>query len=193
MTRRVESPDTSNRTNRASNLSSLQPIDSSPFSRASSPWLVWGSILLMWLGSMLPWRLLPFAPDLLMLVLVFWAVHEPRRVPMSLAFFLGILVDVHDGSLLGEHALTYILVVYGALLLRKRILNFGMWTHFLHMAIVMLLAQLLVRVLHAWLVGEWSGWQWAGGTLLTAALWPLADSVLFLPQRRLDESDSGSS
>jgi rod shape-determining protein MreD len=50
-----------------------------------------------------------------------------------------------------------------------------------------------VQVLHAWLVGEWSGWEWAGGTLLTAALWPLADSVLFLPQRRLDESDSGSS
>jgi len=171
----------------------LQPIDSSPFSRASSPWLVWGSILLMWLGSMLPWRLLPFAPDLLMLVLGFWAVHEPRRVPMSLAFVLGILVDVHDGSLLGEHALAYVLVVYGALLLRKRILNFGMWIHFLHMAVVMLLAQLIVQVLHAWLVGEWSGWEWAAGTLLTAALWPLADSVLFLPQRRLDESDSGSS
>ncbi|MGE8548753.1 rod shape-determining protein MreD [Alcaligenes sp. WGS1538] len=189
---RPESPDTQSRRARHSSLSSLQPIDSSPFSRASSPWLVWGSILLMWLSSMLPWRLWSFAPDLLMLVLAFWAVHEPRRVPMSLAFLLGILVDVHDGSLLGEHALSYVLVVYGALVLRRRMLHFGMWTHVLHMLPVMLLAQLVVRVLHAWLMGEWSGWDWAGAVLLTAALWPLADSVLFLPQRRHDETDSGS-
>src|SRR5690606_4235565 len=66
------------------------------------------------------------------------------------------------------------------------------WTHVLHMLPVMLLAQLVVRVLHAWLMGEWSGWDWAGAVLLTAALWPLADSGPFLPPRRHDETDSGS-
>ena len=180
---RPESPDTQSRRARHSSLSSLQPIDSSPFSRASSPWLVWGSILLMWLSSMLPWRLWSFAPDLLMLVLAFWAVHEPRRVPMSLAFLLGILVDVHDGSLLGEHALSYVLVVYGALVLRRRMLHFGMWTHVLHMLPVMLLAQLVVRVLHAWLMGEWSGWDWAGAVLLTGAQWANGALGLNMTQR----------
>ena len=77
--------------------------------------------------------------------------------------------------------------------LAQSVVDLGIGNLDIKLVLVMLLAQLIVHVLHAWLVGEWSGWEWAGGTLLTAALWPLADSVLFLPQRRLDESDSGSS
>src|SRR5690625_1978725 len=87
-----------------SSIGALQPLDTSPFRHPSSPWLIGGSIFLVWLVSLLPWRIWVQAPDLLMLVLCFWALHEPRRVNMLLGFFLGILIDVHDGSLLGEHA-----------------------------------------------------------------------------------------
>ena len=48
------------------------------------------------------------------------------------------------------------------------------------------------RLIHAWLVSEWAGWQWLWSALFTAALWPLADVLLHMPQRRLDETDSGS-
>src|SRR5690606_502934 len=73
---------------------------------------VWGSIILVFLLSLLPWRLMDMAPDLLMLVLAFWAVHENRRVGMVSGFILGLLLDVHDGGPLGQHALTYVLVCY---------------------------------------------------------------------------------
>jgi cell shape-determining protein MreD len=53
--------------------------------------------------EMLPWGGW-LVPDFLALVLVFWNVFQPRRVGIALAWLLGILMDVHSGSLLGQHA-----------------------------------------------------------------------------------------
>ena len=36
----------------------------------------------------------PWLPDLLAVVLVFWNVHQPRRVGMGMAFLFGLLMDV---------------------------------------------------------------------------------------------------
>ena len=47
----------------------------------------------------------PAMPDFLALVLVFWNVHQSRRVGVGLAFMFGLLMDVHDGAVLGQHAL----------------------------------------------------------------------------------------
>lgn len=178
---------------RRSQLSDLQPIDSQPFQKAFNPFWVWGTLFLMWLVSLLPWRIWVYAPDMLLLTLAFWTVHAPGRVSLSLAFALGVLMDVHDGAMLGEHSLTYVLVVYGAILLRKRLLQFGVLTHVLHMLPVFLLAQLAGRVAHAWVAGEWTGWAWVGSSIITLAIWPLLDIVMFLPQRRLDDADAGGS
>jgi rod shape-determining protein MreD len=46
-------------------------------------------------------------PDLLALVLVFWSVHQPLRVGVGAAFVFGLLMDVHQAALLGQHALAY--------------------------------------------------------------------------------------
>ena len=60
----------------------------------------------MWLVSLLPWRLWQGAPDVLILIIAFWCAHEPRRVGLFTAFTFGLLMDVHDAGLLGEHALS---------------------------------------------------------------------------------------
>jgi len=153
---------------------------------------VWFTVLVVWLVSLLPWRLWPPAPDLLLLVLAFWSVHEPRRVGMTAAFVFGLLMDVHDSGILGEHALQYTLVSYGAIALHRRLQHFDLWSQAMHMLPLFFAAQLLVRVLHAWLSGAWPGWQWAAGCALTAALWPLAGWLLQLPQRRPEDSESSA-
>ena len=65
---------------------------------------VWGTILLVWLVSLLPWRLWQGAPDVLILIIAFWCVHEPRRVGLFTAFCFGLLMDVHDAGLLSTTA-----------------------------------------------------------------------------------------
>ena len=55
---------------------------------------VWASIILVWLVSLLPWRLWQGAPDVLILIIAFWCAHEPRRVGLFTAFTFGLLMDV---------------------------------------------------------------------------------------------------
>lgn len=175
-----------------SSLMSLQPVDAAPFHRPSSAWLVWGSLLLVWLASLLPWRLWQPVPDMLLLVLAFWCLHEPGRVGLLTAFVLGLLMDVHDSGLLGLHALNYVLCAYGVLRLHRRLQHFNVWVQTLHLVPVFVAAALVSRLLGAWLNGEWVGWNWLWAALITGALLPLADVLLLLPQRRLDGDDVGA-
>lgn len=177
---------------RHSSLGSLMPIDAAPFKQPSNLWFIWCTIVLVWLISLLPWRLWQPAPDLLLLVIAFWCVNEPRRVGMLTAFVFGLLMDVHDAGLLGAQALTYTLVAYGAVTLTRRLLRFDVVVQAIHMLPVFIGAQIVSHLVHAWLVSEWAGWQWLWSALFTVALWPLADVLLHMPQRRLDEANPGS-
>lgn len=177
---------------RNSSLTSLLPIDDAPFRQPANMLLIWGSIIIVWLISLLPWRLWQPAPELLLLVLAYWCVHEPQRVGMLTAFCFGLLMDVHDSGLLGEHALVFTLVAYGAVILRRRLLRFEALVQAIHMAPVFILAAALSSLSHAWLAGEWAGWQWLWSALFTVALWPVVDILLHMPQRRLDDADSNS-
>jgi rod shape-determining protein MreD len=64
-------------------------------------------------------------PDLLALVLVFWNVHQPLRVGVGIAFVLGLLMDVHQGALFGQHALAYTLLSFLAVTIHRRLLWFS--------------------------------------------------------------------
>lgn len=173
-------------------LSSLQPIDSSPFKPISSAWMVWGTIFLMWILSLLPWRLWPMAPDLLLLVLCFWTLHEPQRVNMLAGFLLGLTLDVHGGALLGEHALSYVLAIYGVGLLQRRLLMFNSFVQLIHLFPIWVVALAAARFIHAWFAGEWAGWAWLWSAGLMAALWPIVDFLLLLPHRLRDEAEESS-
>ena len=74
--------------------------------------------------NLLPLGRMPAMPDLLALVLVFWNVHQPRRVGVGVAFVFGLLMDVHQGALLGQHALAYTLLSFFAITIHRRLLWF---------------------------------------------------------------------
>lgn len=185
-------PLVTNRHSTESSLVALQPVDSAPFHRPASAWLVWGSIILVWMASLLPWRLWQPVPDVLLLMLAFWCMNEPGRVGLVTAFVFGFLMDVHDAGLLGLHALCYVLTCYGVLHLRRRMQHFAGFVQMLHVLPVFVLAGLVSRLLGAWLNGEWVGWNWLWSALITGALWPVVDVLMFMRQRRFDDDDVGA-
>ncbi len=65
-------------------------------------------------------------PDFIALTLIYWVVYHPRRVGFLPAWLLGLTMDVADGSLFGQHALAYAVMMYLAILLHRRIVMFGM-------------------------------------------------------------------
>lgn len=53
-----------------------------------------------------------FRPAWVVLILIYWSMYAPERVNLGYAWCLGIITDVLNGTLLGEHALAYLIVTY---------------------------------------------------------------------------------
>jgi rod shape-determining protein MreD len=140
--------------------------------------------------SLLPWRTWPMSPDLLLLVILFWSLHDARRIGLFTAFIFGMVMDVHDVGPLGLQALTYALTVFGAQSLQRRLLRFGLVSQALHLLPLLVVIKAMSALLGAFLVSAWPGWSWLIAALLTAALWPLIAWLLLLPQHRLQDQDA---
>ena len=182
-----------NSSSQRSSLSALQPLDTQSFTKSASLLLVWGSVLLVWIVSLLSWRLWTPAPDLLLLVLAFWCLYEPRRISLFTAFAFGLLLDVHDAAPLGGRALVYGLTAYGVVMLSKRLQRFNAVIQALHLLPVFIVSSVVYGLLNSWLAGQWIGWSWLSSALFTVALWPVAFMLLhYLPNRMHDEIETGA-
>lgn len=89
-----------------------------------NPVFIWFSLLVAFALNLVPLGRIVGMPDFLAVALVFWNVHQPRRVGVGTAFVFGLFMDVHHGALLGQHALAYTLLSYGAIAVHRRLLWF---------------------------------------------------------------------
>jgi rod shape-determining protein MreD len=89
----------------------------------ANPVFIWVSLLMALLLNMVQnmglWGRAAWTPDLLALVLVFWSVHQPLRVGIGIAFAFGLMMDVHQSSLLGQHALAYTALSFLAIAIHR--------------------------------------------------------------------------
>jgi rod shape-determining protein MreD len=154
-----------------------------------NPFFIALSLLLAFGAGLLPLGRLPGVPDLLAVVLVFWNVHQPRRVGIGVAFVLGLMMDVNDGALLGQHALAYTLLSYAAIAMHRRLLWFGLASQAVQVLPLFIgahLASLLIRLA----AGDmFPGWTLLLAPLGEALLWPLVTVLLLAPQRRAPDPD----
>jgi rod shape-determining protein MreD len=148
-----------------------------------------GSIALALLANFLPWRSVALAPDFVALVLVFWCVRQPRLVGLGAGWLLGLLIDVGNGVLMGQHALAYSLLAFASITLSRRILWFSLWGQALHVAALLLFAQAVAALVRLAAGAEFPGWTLAVGPFAGALLWPVVTTVLLMPQRRPVEID----
>ncbi len=155
----------------------------------ANPWFIGLSLLLALAANLMPLGRQPAMPDLLGLVLVFWSVHQPRRVGIVVAFVFGVVMDVHQGALLGQHALAYALMAFGAVAMHRRLLWFGLASQTLQVLPLFLVAQLVMLLVGLASGGMFPGWSMWLAPLAQALLWPLATLLLLAPQRRPPDPD----
>lgn len=160
----------------------------------ASPLFIWGSLIAALVLNMLQnmglWGRAAWMPDFVALALVFWTIHQPRRVGVASAFLFGILVDIHQGALLGQHALAYTVLSYLAIAIHRRLLWFGVPSQAFQVLPLFAAShaiELGVRML--------AGGAFPGPLLLLApvvesALWPLFSVLLLLPQKRTPDPDA---
>ena len=158
----------------------LQPVN---------PYFIAFSLAAAFLLNLLPWGKLIGVPDFVALVLLFWNVHQPRKVGMGIAFVLGLLMDVHNANLLGEHALAYTLLSYGAITIHRRVLWMSLGVQTFAVTPMLVGSQLVPFVIRLLMGASFPGWGYLVSGFVAAALWPVATLLLLLPQRRPVDPD----
>jgi rod shape-determining protein MreD len=123
-------------------------------------------------------------PDVLAIVVVFWNVHQPRRVGLLLPFVLGLALDVHESALLGQNALSYVVLSSMALAIQRRLLWFPLREQALQIVPLFIIAALVEWATRLIVQDAWPHWSQLFAPLLQAALWPLVGALLLAPQRR---------
>ena len=84
----------------------------SSYGSARLPVIVTIILALMLTVVPLPDAAEPFRPDWIALTLIYWAMMLPRTWSVGSAWFVGLLLDVAQGTILGQHALAMCVVVF---------------------------------------------------------------------------------
>jgi len=167
----------------------IMPRGSDQLLLPASPVFIALSLLLALCFNLLPLGRQPAMPDLLALVLVFWNVHQPRRVGVGVAFLFGLLMDVHEGALLGQHALAYTLLSFVAITIHRRLLWFGVVEQAMQIVPVFYAAMGVSLAVRLAAGDMFPGWWVLVAPAFEAMLWPVATVLLLAPQRRAPDPD----
>jgi len=62
-----------------------------------------------------------YRPNWVALILIYWSMALPKKVGLWFALFSGLLLDTLHGTLLGQHALALVIIIYINLNLYQRI------------------------------------------------------------------------
>jgi rod shape-determining protein MreD len=154
-----------------------------------NPLFVWFSLLVAFAFNIVPLGRNPAMPDFMALVLVFWNVHQPRRVGVGLAFMFGLLMDVHDAAILGQHALAYTLLSYFAITIHRRLRWFTVPSQAVQILPLFLAAHAVSFIVRMIAGGMLPGWELLLAPVFESLLWPLATLLLLAPQRRAPDRD----
>ena len=149
-----------------------------------NPLFIWLSLFGAFVLNLMPWGRWAGMPDFLAVALVFWSVHQPRRVGVGAAFVFGLFMDVHEGALLGQHALAYTLLSFFAITVHRRILWFSVASQTLQVIPLFVAAHAVSLVVRLVAGGVFPGWGLLLAPLLEAFMWPLVTALLLAPQRR---------
>ncbi|KAF1046137.1 MAG: Rod shape-determining protein MreD [Herbaspirillum frisingense] len=155
----------------------------------ANPLFIAFSLIVAFLLNLMPWGQLVGVPDFVALALVFWNIHQPRKVGISVAFLMGLLMDVNEATLLGENALAYTLLSYFAIMIHRRVLWFPLRTQALHVLPLMLLTQAVQLVVQLLVTGKFPHWFYFSESVVSAVLWPVVSLLLLAPQRRAINRD----
>ena len=94
-----------------------------------------------------------FRPDWVTLFMIYWAMAMPEFVGLLMAWIFGLLLDVAQGTILGQHALGLVLVIWVVQMTYLRIRVASLIQQAL-VIFVLLLAKLLLTLWVSGLVGQ---------------------------------------
>lgn len=131
----------------------------------------------------LPTLLEPLRPYWVALVIIYWNLEAGRLRYLGQAFMIGLLLDLVTGTLMGQHALGLVILVFLLERFRARIRFFPPWQQ----AAAILALLINDRVIHSWVLAlqgnPWPPWTWWMAPLVAVVVWPFLFLLLDLLRR----------
>jgi len=120
----------------------------------------------------LPETIIDWRPCWLAMLLIYWCMALPERVGILSAWLLGLLFDVQQSFILGQHALGFIFLAYVIIKNHKRMRVYPLLQQSLVVCLYLLIFQaimLLVMLLSGTITYTWLYWLPAFTSML---IWP---------------------
>lgn len=168
-----------------SRAAALTPARPEEILRQVNPWFILLTFLLGLLANISPASGITLAlrPDFLALVILYWCIQEPRYVGVGVAWSLGLVMDVADATVFGQHALAYAVLAYSAEFFRRRVLRFPLWQQAPQVAVLLLMCAALILLVRIVGGAPMPRWTYFVPPFAGALLWPLMSVLLQWPQR----------
>lgn len=110
-------------------------------------------------------------PQWVFVILLFWVLAQPHYIGVLAAFILGLMMDFLTGTLLGQHAMAYTIVIYLLIAFHPQLKLFPLWQQ-LGIIFVLTLMQLALQFWVLEIMGAIpQGSYWLSG-LTSALIWP---------------------
>ena len=174
-----------------SDVVSFAPASPEEILRPPQPWFVLLTLLIALVANMAPAHgvFMALRPDFLAVVLLYWCIQAPRYVGVGTAWFVGLVMDVADATLFGQHALAYAVLAFAADYFRRRVLRFPLCQQAVQVAVLLVATAGLVLVVRFIGGAPMPRWTYAAPPIVGALLWPLLSVLLQRPQRPRRRSD----
>ncbi|SDN20465.1 rod shape-determining protein MreD [Vreelandella arcis] len=148
--------------------------------------VVWFTLLIALCLQVMPladeWQV--FRPEWLGLMLIYWCMRAPDQVGVLHGFVLGILLDLIEGTPLGQHAIMFSVLAFLCALVYARFRAYSL----VQQALLVLVLLGLVQLIDQWLrtlVGDFSiHLAFLTSSLISAVLWPWLATMFAAFQRR---------
>ena len=152
----------------------------------SSGWRVALTVVLALLFSLvpLPAVVAPYRPNLLLLLIIYWALRAPAVAGLLFAWLCGLAVDLLTGTLLGQHAVAFLAIAF---ITHKQQLRMRVFPIY-HQTFTVFAFLALYEFLIWWIDGiiglEVNNWQRWMSVVSGAVFWPIIVAVLDTWNRR---------
>ena len=113
-----------------------------------------------------------FRPYWAAMVLIFWCVEAHEQIGMGSGFFAGLMLDLLTGSLLGQHALSLVIIAYIVGRMRLRMRFFPLWQQALVVFALLLNDRIIYSWVHALSGRGWPDLKVAWAPLIAMLIWP---------------------
>jgi rod shape-determining protein MreD len=125
-----------------------------------------------------------FRPDFVAIAIIYWNINHPHKMGMSIAFIMGLMMDVGNTGILGQHALAYCIVIYLTLVFGRRLRIFNVMQQAPQIGLILFVMQIAIILVAVSGGSHLPTWQYFSATVTGTLLWVPVAMLLSMPLRQ---------